>query len=366
MDQVAVKRKSPRKDHNRPIENVEVLESELAELEERKALHEAWAAFRLEHRETIENHLPVEDYDWLEREIPQAVKPIGLKTPAELWEKAKGSKIIQKQIASNNKLLAKAKKRITRAKSKISSLEDKLKNIDLDTRIGFLRGQERSGIKKERKKAQKELNKIKKDKKKTNNQISRWKKIEKFFEKLSKKMEKRNKKLKNFLRLRNVKTGEKWAAFRAEHQETIAEHLSEEDYAWLEREIPQAIKPTVLGPLWERSGAKLDQKKKKTKAQIEKVKKDIKLLESKIRNKDTRVGFLIGQMRSNNAVARKAATAELAKIRSGRYERDLNIQIKNKKWYLGVLNSLYKTLGGEISSGARLLTAQEEKDVIFW
>ena len=131
------KRKSPRKDHNRYIEDVEVSESELAELKERKALHEAWAAFRLEHRETIENYLSKEDYAWLKREIPQAIKSIGLRTPRQLWKKGKGGRLIADEIRNNNDGIAAAKNHISEAKGKIDTLK---KLVSSKTRLGFLRG----------------------------------------------------------------------------------------------------------------------------------------------------------------------------------------------------------------------------------
>ncbi len=67
------KRKSPRKDRSQSIEEMNVSNLDLAELKESKALHEEWAAFRSEHRETIENDSSTEDYDWLERQTFQNI-----------------------------------------------------------------------------------------------------------------------------------------------------------------------------------------------------------------------------------------------------------------------------------------------------
>ncbi len=117
------KRKSARKDRDRSMEDVEVSESELAELKENKALHEEWAAFRLEHRETIQNDLSEEEYAWLARVIPQAIKPTMLHTAAALWEqfKVSGDKITKHKKAKIVLL-----RRIVASKKRIRSLEIKI------------------------------------------------------------------------------------------------------------------------------------------------------------------------------------------------------------------------------------------------
>ena len=374
------------------IEELDVFESELIELAESKALHEEWAAFRLEHRETIENRLSVEDYDWLEREIPQAVKPIGLRTPNQLWKRGKGDSLIAAEIRGNNEGIAAAKKRISEAKGRIDTLKGLVKSPKEKTRLGFLRGKtwSRTLPKKEREAAQVQVDQIKD----RPNKINRLEKVKKFYTGIFNTLIKRNEALLKFWKSMNSK--KKGAHLPKDFEwgeETIGNHLSEE-YAWFAREIPQAIGLKKPSKLWKRgkNTSKLlveeilrnNQRIAEARKDIESATKNIeshkkaiaRSMEKHYYNEAELKEFMkILKMEGKKSHDRSIVTRKFIEYRM----QEIKLEQKNVKIFRDIIRTLLernkklrafiKSMPYSRKTRARLLMPQEpeeEETVIFW
>ncbi len=372
---------------------MDVSESELAELKESKELHEAWAAFRLEHQETIQNDLSEEEYAWLARAIPQAIKPTVLHTAAALW---KQFKVSGDKIKEHKKAKIVLLRRIVESKKRVRSLEIKILKMlfpkskklkgrtlrvsDIDTYIGRQKGLKLSGSKNAKKNAKKnlkKLNKIQAEIRKKTRLLTLWRDlVAKENEKISK-LERKDKGKKSRARLL---VAHRWAAFRAEHQGTIENHLSDEEYAWLEQEFLQAVKPIGFSALkWF--------KIKQLEMEISIITKEIRPLRKTIleaidapeSRKEVKTGDFKRYVDSQRRRYLKNVNSYEDRINAATARANIEIIRKkiNKLGSLLFTRSDFRKQLKELKATnadterkkrteARLLTAQEEKDVIFW
>ena len=378
------KLKSPRKDRSQSIEEMNLSDLDLAELKESKALHEEWAAFRLEHRETIENRLSGEDYAWLEREIPQAVKPIGLYPPAYLWESGKGSsRLLDAEITKNKKNMDRATKALKKVNKKVARYEAALSNIAHHE--GRAKGDKQLGTKKQKAYAKK-LEKLIKGARK---RLAVEKKDQAYFQGVYDKLQERNRKLNNFLRLRSKTTRGRFSMPQEAENEFLCKR-------W--KELGIASEPIGLEtPLWilwkqggnsqdllrveiTRNGDRIRQAQKDTRSATKKIKSYKKAIANQMRTNSYTEEDLKDRMKSLKKKARKGDVSSILTRNSiknsmeGIKLEQKNIEIfqdiwrsllkRNKKLWAYINKMLFPQKKKRIAT--RLLTPQEAENVIFW